>query len=248
MARLSYYPLMFIENQALLDDLEEKYSQENELGFFVSSTAGGLEDFENDLVFGPMAQRGYLLDIGCGAGREALAFSRLGYRVKAIDISQAMIDRAQASAQKEMLSVDFEKMSVTDLTFKDVFDYALFSSGVYNGIPTKPLRIASLSRVIRSVRPGGKVFVPVAAVKRSILSRGFFMDCLRRFLRRLFGERIAMEPGDVLMSKISPASDSRIMVFHHFFHSSREIEAELSACGYPAALLKAGLWQIARSR
>jgi len=246
MAWLFHYPLIFKKTQALLDALEEKYSQENELGFFVSCIQGGLDDFEKSLVCGPMARRGYLLDIGCGAGREALAFSRLGYRVKAIDISRAMLDRAQASAQKEKLSIEFEKMSVTDLRLKDVFDYALFSSGVYNGIPTKALRIASLSQVIHSVRPGGKIFVPVAAVRRRVLSRGFVVDCLRRFLGRLFGENIAMEPGDVLIRKISPASDSRIGAFHHFFSSTREIEAELSAWGYPAVSLKTGLWQITR--
>jgi SAM-dependent methyltransferase len=193
-----------------------------------------------------MAQRGYLLDIGCGAGREALAFSRLGYRVKAIDISQAMLDRAQASAREEKLSVEFEKISVTDLTLRDTFDYAFFSSGVYNGVPTKALRIASLRRVIHSVRPGGKVFIPVAAVRRNIFTRGFFIDCLRLFLKMFFGEKIATEPGDVLISKISPASDSRIQIFHHFFHSAREINAELSACGYPVEYLRAGLWQITR--
>ena len=246
MARLFHYPLILKKPQALLDDLEQKYSQENELGFFVSCVPAGLEGLEKDLVSGPMARRGYLLDIGCGAGREALAFSRLGYRVKAIDISQAMLDRAQASAQKEKLPVEFEKVSVTDLRLRDVFDYALFSSGVYNSIPTKALRTASLSRVIQSVRPGGKVFVPVAAVRRNIFSRGFFMDCLRRSLRKLFGEKIAMESGDVLIRRISPASDSRIAVFHHFFYSAREIEAELSACGYPAECLRAGIWQITR--
>jgi len=50
---------------------------------------------------------GRALDIACGAGRNALRLAQTGLRVDAVDISQAALDRAAATAQKRSLRVNW---------------------------------------------------------------------------------------------------------------------------------------------
>jgi tellurite methyltransferase len=57
---------------------------------------------------------GRALDIACGAGRNALCLAQAGLRVDAIDISQAALDRAAASAQERGLSVNWMQADLDD--------------------------------------------------------------------------------------------------------------------------------------
>lgn len=51
--------------------------------------------------------RGAALDVACGAGRNALALARAGYRVDAVDISPAGLERGRAAAAAENLAVNW---------------------------------------------------------------------------------------------------------------------------------------------
>ncbi len=50
---------------------------------------------------------GRLLDVGCGAGREAIGFARAGFRVVAIDLAPGMIEAARDHARREGLAIEF---------------------------------------------------------------------------------------------------------------------------------------------
>ena len=41
-----------------------------------------------------LPERAYILDVGCGAGRDTLAFKNKGYKVDAIDYSEELVERA----------------------------------------------------------------------------------------------------------------------------------------------------------
>lgn len=41
-----------------------------------------------------LPKNGRILDIGCGSGRDTLAFKNMGYQVEAIDYSKALVERA----------------------------------------------------------------------------------------------------------------------------------------------------------
>ncbi|WP_201583318.1 class I SAM-dependent methyltransferase [Psychrobacter jeotgali] len=58
----------------------------------------------------------YILDLGCGSGRDAAYFASLGYRVSAIDGSQQLIDRAESHHIKD---IDWQCCSFNDLVKKD---------------------------------------------------------------------------------------------------------------------------------
>ncbi|RBM08553.1 class I SAM-dependent methyltransferase [Novacetimonas cocois] len=63
---------------------------------------------------------GHILDVGCGVGRDALAFARAGYRVTAIDGSAAMVRLARERTAGYPVSV--HHMTFTELDWTNRFD------------------------------------------------------------------------------------------------------------------------------
>jgi len=53
-----------------------------------------------------LPSQGRVLDVGSGTGFVALAAARLGLQVTAADISSGMLQRLQAAADKERLSIE----------------------------------------------------------------------------------------------------------------------------------------------
>jgi len=79
---------------------------------------------------------GRALDIACGAGRNAMRLAQTDLQVDALDISQAALDRAAASAQQRGLSVNWMQAD---------FDDAALEVDAYNVISIiryKPRRMA----------------------------------------------------------------------------------------------------------
>jgi SAM-dependent methyltransferase len=56
-----------------------------------------------------------LLDLGCGAGRHAIAFSQLGVRVTGIDISETMLAQARARAAAAGADICFLREDLANL-------------------------------------------------------------------------------------------------------------------------------------
>lgn len=56
---------------------------------------------------------GHILDLGCGSGRDSLYFLKKGFRVTAMDGSQALCDRASEILGQKVLCASFEEF-VTD--------------------------------------------------------------------------------------------------------------------------------------
>ena len=109
-----------------------------------------------------------LLEIGCGTGDEALALSRLGYRVVATDISAAMIEAAQAKASDmppgQAVRVTWRTLPAGRLAElseefgTDAFDGAYSSFGSLNCEPDLGPVAASLANLLR---PGARLVCSV---------------------------------------------------------------------------------------
>ena len=61
----------------------------------------------------PRVRNGAALDVACGAGRNALFLAAAGFRVDAVDISDAGIERARASAVSRGLDIRFIEADLT---------------------------------------------------------------------------------------------------------------------------------------
>lgn len=64
-----------------------------------------------------LPNQAHILDVGCGSGRDALAFQNLGHRVKAIDDSEALVKQATALTGIPVVQqsfYDFDEVAVYD--------------------------------------------------------------------------------------------------------------------------------------
>ncbi|PSQ79978.1 MAG: class I SAM-dependent methyltransferase [Bacteroidetes bacterium QS_8_68_15] len=97
----------------------------------------------------------HLLDVGCGRGRHARAFARLGYRVTGIDLSERAIATARRRAEDEDLAIDFRRRDMRAPMGTEAFDGGvnLFSSfGYFN---TEHEHQQVIDHVAASLRPSG---------------------------------------------------------------------------------------------
>lgn len=120
-----------------------------------------------------------VLDAGCGPGVHSIRVARAGFRVRAIDISQTMLQEAKAriAAAGVASSIDFGQEDLTKLTFPDASFRYVFSWGVIIHIHDVEKALDELARVIE---PGGKLALYVTNSK----SWDHKLESLLRFLLR----------------------------------------------------------------
>ena len=98
------------------------------------------------------------LEVGCGGGFHAMRLARHGYRVKAVDFSDAVLDVARENVRAAGLEhlVDVDREDLIDLSYDDhSFDYAL-CWGVLMHVPQVERAIEELSRIDRAGRPSDR--------------------------------------------------------------------------------------------
>src|SRR4051794_26827266 len=59
------------------------------------------------------------LDIGCGAGREAIFLAQCGYRTIGVDMTVKALEIARERAREEGVPVDFRQGNALDLPIED---------------------------------------------------------------------------------------------------------------------------------
>jgi 2-polyprenyl-3-methyl-5-hydroxy-6-metoxy-1,4-benzoquinol methylase len=102
--------------------------------------------------------RSVFLEVGCGGGFHAMRLARHGYKVKAVDFSDAVLDVARENVRAAGLEhlIDVGREDLIDLSYDDhSFDYA-FCWGVLMHVPKVERAIEELSRIIA---PGGHLIV-----------------------------------------------------------------------------------------
>jgi 2-polyprenyl-3-methyl-5-hydroxy-6-metoxy-1,4-benzoquinol methylase len=81
-----------------------------------------------------------LLDVGCGAGRAALALARQGHTVIATDVSRAILGVAAGSAARQQLPLTCIQTGPLELPLTDECVDAVLAFKVYGYIPTRAAR------------------------------------------------------------------------------------------------------------
>ena len=96
-------------------------------------------------------KQGFILDAGCGSGRDALHFLKLGYNVKAFDASPELANLAQ----------NLTGLSVKQLTFEDMIPCSIFDGIWANAsllhVPQQELQ-GVLHTLYKSLKPGGTLY------------------------------------------------------------------------------------------
>lgn len=92
-----------------------------------------------------------VLDVCCGTGLLAAELTRLGYRVKGVDASEAMLERARRRLGSD---ADLERQVLPDLRVSGRFDAAVSTFDGLNYLQPQAFRL-TLAAIAESLRPGG---------------------------------------------------------------------------------------------
>src|SRR5437879_1666815 len=174
------------------------------------------------------SNNGKLLNLACGAGREALLLARRGLRVTACDWSPRMIAEARRRAQEANLPVRFAVADLYDLPYTEkAFDYLFLTNIAYSYVFPRRRRIRLLKQAHSILRPGGVFVIAFACAGGSFPPKGKLQRLLMKLTRSTLFNR-DYEPGDVF-------SDS----FVHFFEPE-ELKREFEEAQF---LMKDCLWK-----
>jgi len=151
-------------------------------------------------VFGAPAGQA-ILDVACGAGRHSIALARRGYAVTGVDSSTTCIAEAQRRA--EDLSIEWNRVDMRELPWRDRFDGALCFGNSFGYSDREGTR-AFLRTLAASLKPGAAFVVESGAIAESLLPT--------------LQTRRWMEVGDILYfsSATYDASASRLDVDYSF--------------------------------
>ena len=98
--------------ESLFENYGQKYDNEN----FTQGTIGECDFIETELKSDKSLK---ILDVGCGTGRHAIELSKRGYIVTGIDLSETQLARAREKAEKNNLTIDFQRKDARNLSFNN---------------------------------------------------------------------------------------------------------------------------------
>ncbi len=118
-------------------------------------------------VFLKNKEKGALLDLGCGGGRDSLYFTRRGFRVAALDVLES--GRQQAKFKKA--GVEFIKNDIREMKLKSgSFDY-IFAHLSLHYFSDK--EISEITNTLyEALREGGYLFVKCKSIADPLFGRG----------------------------------------------------------------------------
>ena len=99
-----------------------------------------------------------VLDAGCGSGQFAIALAERGMTVTGVDLSPAMIRRANAHAMERGVVIDWRTGDITQLADPLAVYDAIFARVLLQFVPDV---VAALREFRRVLRPGGRLLASV---------------------------------------------------------------------------------------
>src|SRR5215468_4487313 len=227
--RRPLFPPLFMGSEAqLLSRLTAAYDAEAE----VTGRETELQPEEQVLLDRFLRPGQRLLDVGCGAGREAIAFARAGLSVAGIDVAPAMISLARERVRDAKLPIELAVAEPLTLPANaGPFDAVYFSPGIYAHIPGRDRRVRTLTRLRDLLAPNGLIVLgPVLGQPLRPLSRARLVDAVRR-VGRWAGFRRLAEPGDRFYRGHAIDRAETSYRYIHYFRDSAEAEAEIRDAG-----------------
>ncbi|MBN1503386.1 class I SAM-dependent methyltransferase [Candidatus Woesearchaeota archaeon] len=205
------------------------FSSESEIRFYKEQARYGLFPQEKILFNKYLAVRGTVLDIGCGAGREAIALAKQGHKVTAIDVSDKMITESKKLAAKTEMEIEFMTGDIELLPLRpNSFDYAVMLAQMIEHIPSRKNRIGLLKKIHTCLKPEGVLIFTTHNRYRNFLFWGYWhMTWLSDFLKGTKSEL-----GDTLLAKTNPGvkQNKQKMFFH--VYSIKEALADIEASSF----------------
>lgn len=210
----------------LMRRVRQRYEHPAEVTAYSDQVAEGLRPEEEAALARWCPHPCRVLDLGCGAGREALVLARRGYQLVGADISQGMIAQAQRMAAAAGLEIAFVwmpdplRLPVPSAAFDGVLGLAQLLAQV----PGRLARVALLREIERVMAPDGLYLGTVADRRAAADLCGDTAEEMKDL------EKVAgLEEGDIWVWQPSEARLEDALIFH--LHTPGEISWELRQAG-----------------
>lgn len=136
-----------------------------------------------------------VLDLGCGSGRDALAFYERGFHTTALDASEEMCKLAEIYTDLEVLCMKFE-----ELDFVRVFD-GIWACASLIHVPKKEIR-KILQKVTTALKQDGILFMSFRHGDfEGYENKRYFSDYKKTELVSLIGNTAGLECIEIRLSK-----------------------------------------------
>jgi SAM-dependent methyltransferase len=208
------------------------YTDSSEVSFYSTLNAQGLDCVEEALVHRAFAPGQLVLDVGCGAGREAVPMAQHGIRVVAMDFVHEMVQATVAHASAHSTKVIPLVGDVTVPPFREgSFDGVALLSALIGLVPIRDNRIAALRSVWRLLRPGGLLAL-VTNNRRCHWKFQLYFACVNRWRRlaRQLGYDSGLEDFDRWTTRLVKGGWREPMFFH--MYDRDEAIADLQAAKF----------------
>ncbi len=211
-------PIMVMRTDDLVEFSRQTYARQHVVASWSSTdlVEEGLYPEEAELLEKLPFNRGQLLLLGVGGGREMIPLARLGFQVTVVDFVPEMVDQAIQNASRHGLVVEGLIQEISRLELQEnTYDVVWLSAAMYSSVPTRQRRLEMLQRIYKALRPNG-YFVCQFHWGGAKMHSGF-MEWARKASAWLTLGNIAYEPGDMLWHNIE---------FIHGFLSEEELNSE----------------------
>jgi SAM-dependent methyltransferase len=161
------------------ESVREKYAQQ--VPGYARAIGTPADPVGLEIVRSRLARGGSVLIAGSGAGGEALALARDGYRVTGFDFVPAMVESSRTHARDAALEAEFV---LADLVTLDLgsrrFDAVYVTPLVYSFVSGRAGRVEGLLRLARHLVPGGPVIFTAYLIKDPIACLEVLLAWMRR--------------------------------------------------------------------
>lgn len=209
----------------------ERYASAAEIDYYGDIVNDGLEEHENlaiSEILKLFSMPPKVLVVGCGTGRESFALEKLGCKVTGIDPVKKMIDVALAEKQKQKSKCEFV---VTDpFDFKtNKFDIVYISSAINGHIYGRRERLRFYRRLYNFCHENSRLvtFPIISELKPN--SRMYWASLALRLRHLTDGN---WQPGDTARSFLGNHSDSKKILYYHFYPTPKDFTDEMYDSGF----------------
>ncbi len=182
---------------------------------FVNS---GLSALEQSLLEKMNMNKGRLLLLGLGGGREAIPLAKKGFSVTGVDFIPQMVERSKEAAKKNGVEISGMVQNISKLDLPEsTFEVVWLSAAMYSCVPTRKRRLDMLKRIYQSLSPGGYfVFGFYWDPKVDVSSKSVF---LKKLVAWLSMGNLRYEKGDMLRFNLE---------FIHAFTAIEDLKWEIA--------------------